>query len=277
MSAGPLDRSRRGSERLERAVRWRGEGIELVATRWEPARHPDRASDRTERHVVEFMLAGGFAQRTPRGRALSDPNRAVLFRPDEDFEIEHPDRRANRGLSVRIAPDALARWWPSGAGHLERGATLELQVASEAFLAARALAVRSPDEPALEVGARVVDLLGAVGATASQRGVNARTRARLVHVRELLLDPCRAAPSLDALARAVDWTPWHLAHEFKRCVGVPLQAYARSARLRAACTRLDEGPMSELALAHGFASPRHFSAAFRREFDRTPSQVRDGA
>jgi AraC-like DNA-binding protein len=60
---------------------------------------------------------------------------------------------------------------------------------------------------------------------------------------------------------------------------VPLYRYLTRLRLRAALERLADGArdLTALALELGFSSHSHFADAFRREFGRTPSDVRNGA
>jgi AraC-like DNA-binding protein len=78
------------------------------------------------------------------------------------------------------------------------------------------------------------------------------------------------------VARAVHASPFHLARVFRERAGVPIHRYLTRLRLRAAIERLADGAddLTALALDLGFSSHGHFTDTFRREFGRTPSDVR---
>jgi AraC family transcriptional regulator len=85
--------------------------------------------------------------------------------------------------------------------------------------------------------------------------------------------------TLGAVARAVGASPFHLARLFRRRTGAPVHRYLMCLRLRASLERLADGAndLTALALELGFSSHSHFTDSFRREFGRTPSDVRRGA
>jgi AraC-like DNA-binding protein len=74
-------------------------------------------------------------------------------------------------------------------------------------------------------------------------------------------------------------SPFHLARVFRERAGVPVHRYLTRLRLRAALERLSDGAddLTALALDLGFSSHSHFTDAFRREFGRSPSDVRRDA
>ncbi|PYV34292.1 MAG: hypothetical protein DMG09_21190, partial [Acidobacteria bacterium] len=85
--------------------------------------------------------------------------------------------------------------------------------------------------------------------------------------------------TLDDVARAVYASPFHLARVFQQRTGVPVHRYLTRLRLRASLERLADGvnDLTALALELGFSSHSHFADTFRREFGRTPSEVRRDA
>jgi AraC-like DNA-binding protein len=82
--------------------------------------------------------------------------------------------------------------------------------------------------------------------------------------------------ALDDVARAVHASPFHLARVFRERTGLPIHRYLTRLRLRAAVQRLSDGAsdLTAMALGLGFSSHSHFADTFRREFGRTPSDVR---
>lgn len=85
--------------------------------------------------------------------------------------------------------------------------------------------------------------------------------------------------SLDAIARAVRVSPYHLCRGFRSATGTTVHRYRTRLRLRLALTRLavDGDSLSDLAAELGFASHSHLSSLFRRYFGLTPSELRDRA
>jgi AraC-like DNA-binding protein len=80
--------------------------------------------------------------------------------------------------------------------------------------------------------------------------------------------------TLDDVASAVNVSPFHLARIFQKHTGVPVHRYLTQLRLRASLERLD-GDLTTVALELGFSSHSHFTDAFRREFGKSPSEMRE--
>jgi AraC-like DNA-binding protein len=85
--------------------------------------------------------------------------------------------------------------------------------------------------------------------------------------------------TLDEVAHAVHASPFHFARVFQQRTGVPVHRYLTQLRLRASLERLagNANDLTRLALELGFSSHSHFADSFRREFGRTPSEVRRAA
>ena len=80
---------------------------------------------------------------------------------------------------------------------------------------------------------------------------------------------------LSQVARAVGASPAYLTDVFRRVEGVSLHRYVVQLRLARALVELPHADdLTALALEVGFSSHSHFSAAFRRAFECTPSEFR---
>lgn len=81
------------------------------------------------------------------------------------------------------------------------------------------------------------------------------------------------------LARAAGLSVSHFSREFLREMGIGPKQYLLSARLARArrLLLLDEGNITQVAHAVGFASSAHFASAFRSAFGSSPSAFRHGA
>jgi AraC-like DNA-binding protein len=81
------------------------------------------------------------------------------------------------------------------------------------------------------------------------------------------------------IADAVGLSPYYICRMFRRATGTTLNAYRQRLRLRGSLESVAGSgrPLVDLALEAGFSSHSHFTSAFRREFARTPSRVREGS
>ena len=81
---------------------------------------------------------------------------------------------------------------------------------------------------------------------------------------------------LGELARALNTSPFHLAHIFRSEIGISVHQYLVQLRVIAALERLDQGEpdLSKLALDLGFSHHSHFSSQFRRVVGKSPREVR---
>jgi AraC-like DNA-binding protein len=121
-------------------------------------------------------------------------------------------------------------------------------------------------------------IMAGESANASQRGSEAQQRivanakrhiAQLPGVRLRLAD----------VGHALGVSPVHLTEVFRQVVGTPFYRYALQQRLERAVRLLPgyRGDLSALALELDFASPSHFTTAFRRAFGCTPATFRERA
>lgn len=95
-----------------------------------------------------------------------------------------------------------------------------------------------------------------------------RVRARIA------ADP--AAPtSLRVLATAAGMTPFRLCRAFSRVTGETMTSYRTRLRLLSSLERLRAGEsITDIALAFGFSSHSHYTAAFRIAFGVPPMRWR---
>ena len=134
------------------------------------------------------------------------------------------------------------------------------------------------DVTALQLSADVLE------AAYAHAGVKRRRRAttdlehaeRAEEAKRYLASSMSERITLDDVARAVHTSPFHFTRIFQQRAGVPVHRYLTRLRLRAALERLGEGvdDLTALALDLGFSSHSHFADAFRKEFGKTPSEVR---
>jgi AraC family transcriptional regulator of adaptative response/methylated-DNA-[protein]-cysteine methyltransferase len=93
-----------------------------------------------------------------------------------------------------------------------------------------------------------------------------------------LIETAEEEPKLDALARAVDLSPYHFHRIFKSALGVTPKAYAtahRNKRVREELSR--SATVTEAIYGAGFNSNGRFYATSSKVLGMTPSQFRSGA
>ena len=96
---------------------------------------------------------------------------------------------------------------------------------------------------------------------------------RVDRVRDVLESDYSSPHPLADLARLSGISPFHLARVFREMVGVPPHRFLVQTRLAAAARFLREGrPVSETALACGFANLSHFVRAFSRHYGVSPGR-----
>jgi AraC-like DNA-binding protein len=95
------------------------------------------------------------------------------------------------------------------------------------------------------------------------------------HIRELIAKTPDRPLRLPALAAAVGLSRYQLCRWFARLSGETMSAYRVRLRLLSSLEQVSAGEdLTSIALAHGFDSHSHFTAAFHRAFGVPPSRLR---
>jgi AraC family transcriptional regulator of adaptative response/methylated-DNA-[protein]-cysteine methyltransferase len=92
-----------------------------------------------------------------------------------------------------------------------------------------------------------------------------------------LIEGAETPPSLEALAAAAGYSPFHFHRLFKRATGVTPAAYARARRAKAMTESLGrEGRVTDAIYEAGYSGPGRFYADAAGRLGMTPSAWRDG-
>jgi AraC family transcriptional regulator len=105
-------------------------------------------------------------------------------------------------------------------------------------------------------------------------------RQELAHAtQEFLARTFQEQISLEAIARAVAVSPYHLCRVFHRQTGMTIHAYLNQIRLRTALEYVAQADadLATLGVSLGYSSHSHFTQAFRRAFGIAPSELRGRA
>jgi AraC-like DNA-binding protein len=257
---------------------------------------------------IVLLRYGAFRKHFGRRSVTADVNQAVFFSKKSSYRVSHPADCGDRGTvfaaSPRVLNDIVRGLDPTIDDHSERPFPFVTgPCASGVFWRHRELAqmlgivednqmeppLAPPDPLWIEVTALQIisDALEAAYARqglASPSGKRRREGTEAAHAdhveaaKTYLASRMSECVTLDDMARAVGASPFHLARLFRRRTGAPVHRYLMCLRLRASLERLADGAndLTALALELGFSSHSHFTDSFRREFGRTPSDVRRG-
>lgn len=249
--------------------RWVGDGFALHLVRYDAdARY---ALHGNERASLLFLDRGHCRKRVGAGE-LELANGATVFLPPARLHADwYPE--ATTFFAAELADGLLMRLAEAGV-RLDDHVQLAAPVARELIARLRSeVAASDSASPLVLEGILLHALVSASRAAASPRH---RRPPWLTRVRELLHDRALEPLRLRDIAAAVDIDPGHLSREFHRFFGVAPGEYVRQLRIEYAARRLadSDAPLSEIALAAGFADQAHFSRAFRRATGRTPREYR---
>jgi AraC family transcriptional regulator len=243
--------------------------------------------------TLAFPLRGVFVKHHEGGpEVVASAGQALFFNAGEAYRVSHPAGGSDDCLTLQLAPgtlrellrnfDAVAadrEHRPFGATHaaLPNAATLQRQLLWQGL--------RDGSADLLEIETRALELAGSALGCArpfaprdSDRRPQARRRrreqARSTAV-TLAAQP-DAGWSLEQLSQRVHASPFHLARSFREELGEPIHQYLLRARLvRALAAVLDsDQDFTAIALALGFSTPSHFTAAFRKAYGCSPSELR---
>ena len=245
---------------------------------------------------IVLMRHGAFAQHFGSRTFTADVNQAVFFSRASTYRVSHPADCGDRGTVFTVIPrvlnDIVRELDPSIDEHPDQPFRfITGPCGSEIFLRHRELVQRlenaesDPLEPlwadvtALQL---VADVLESAFAKQGVRHQSKRKATAVDHAeraeaaKSYLASKLTERITLDEVAAAVNLSPFHFARIFQEHTGVPVHRYLTKLRLRLAMERLSESQidLTELALDLGFSSHSHFSDSFKREFGKTPSEVR---
>jgi AraC family transcriptional regulator len=254
----------------------------LTVSRWE-CRIRETGGRGTLQHgrfVLKFVHTGAFRAQLPSGAVVVDATRALLAAPHEPIEVTKQFGPVVTGSAIAISASMMAKLLPHWSGHTS---LLRVEITPRAVLMQhlilRQIAARASDDAVREL---IVALV--LEAFRAPRVVPIVTRRQTLEPRRDIVEMAQALLTanydrpvhLDDIARAVDISPFHLCRAFKRVTGVHMREYITRLRLRAALGEVIDPNSSIAAIAqeHGFSSHSHFAASFRKEFQITPSELR---
>jgi AraC-like DNA-binding protein len=256
-------------------------------------RHGPAAEEHSGSNNIVLLRRGAFCKHFGRRGVTADANQAVFFSRRSTYRVSHPADCGDRGTvfvpAPRVLTDIIRELDPAVEGRPERPFPFVTGPCDPGVFwrhheFVRRLGAVGPDPlwadvTALQLVADVLEAAFTRHGLPRRRlrgGTEAAHAERAEAAKTYLAGRLGERVTLADVAGAVHASPFHLARVFRQRTGLPLHRYLTRLRLRAALERLAGGAhdLTALALDLGFSSHSHFSDAFRREFGRTPSEVR---
>jgi AraC-like DNA-binding protein len=241
---------------------------------WPPlvaARGPGGQSAPHAHHAMHFVLSTAGTLRVRAG--ASGPwakGAGALTAADAIHEI---DARGGEVLLVFLDPESEAG--AALAGALDGPLRVLAPDERDALLAGGPEPVRLMSGSGDDWIARAAQRLGVPGAVQAHRRVHPRVRKLLHLLAAADPDEREKESSLESLASSVGISSGRLMHVFTTSIGIPLRPYLAWLRIQRAAGAIAAGaPLTEAAVAAGFADAAHLSRTFRRMFGVPPSQMR---
>ncbi|AGC43135.1 AraC family transcriptional regulator [Myxococcus stipitatus DSM 14675] len=242
---------------------------ELLVGEWTCDGGPRSRWREQARYLEADLLQTGTHLRTHGSRrSVVDPATAALNTPGNEYWMETPSERPQRGTLLLLRGALAEEWTPREGSH-----TCQVS-ASAARLHVQLL--RDPDPFAREETAlALVHQLHTEERAPSRkpRAFSAAWRQLAEELQHLMATSFTERLTVGALAESAKTSPFHASRVFRAVTGETLHTHLTRLRLRAALFELEHaaGRITDVALAMGFSSHSHFTHAFRREFGCPPS------
>ncbi|HEX6279097.1 MAG TPA: AraC family transcriptional regulator [Pyrinomonadaceae bacterium] len=255
---------------------------------------PEEESDSNS---VTLMRNGAFARHFGKRKVTSDVNQVSFFAKGTVYRVSHPSGCGDRGTSMVVAEsilnDIIREVDPAIDDRDDPFPFASGPCDTQIFLRHRDYVRRletagiDPLEPlwADVTGLQLIaDVLEAAylhaGAKPRKRASTIRDHAdRAEAAKEYIARHLGENITLADVAAVANASPFNFARLFQQQTGMPVHRYLTRLRLRTSLERISEpdADLTTIALDLGFSSHSHFTDVFRREFDKTPSEVRQTA
>jgi AraC family transcriptional regulator len=241
----------------------------------------------TRTYCAIFPRSAVLIRRGDRRPFVEDPTVVGLYNRGEDYERFKVSPEGDRGDWFGFAPaairDIVRLVDPAAADSVRPLKVGWARVSARTFLQQRQIfehVRRTATPDPLLVDERCLQLLATIVSEAyggvQELSSDDRSYELVEAIRTTIDKRFAGSLSLVAIANDVGTSPFHLCRAFRRVFGTSIHRYLTSVRLRRAveCLGREGVDLGELAIQLGFNSHSHFSAAFRREFQTTPSTCR---
>jgi AraC family transcriptional regulator len=272
-----------------------GQNVTVTDFRCHACRHPMSSEECNIDPAIVFVRRGIFVRTQESETVVADANHVLFFNPQQPYRISHPidggDACTVLTISQAFALEIVARHAPRAAERSPRAPFLtgHGRATRNAWRMHYELLANLAVHGDLAFEERVLGIVDWVvgvshGSGSNQRGISWHARHRttrrhreLAHAAVVAINRDLASPpSLTQLAAALSCSSYHLSRVFREVLGSSLRCYLSEARARAAADAIARGArnLTELALRLGYVDHSHFTNAFNKEWNMSPSAFR---
>lgn len=232
-----------------------------------------------------FPYRGIYVRHVGQDQAVAEANQLLFFNAMEGYRVSHPVPGGDASLTLVLDESQLHELAPrdllcDGSRLAFSRQRLRIDARTQALVALLRHSLRERIAESLEAETLSLTLVQrSLGPRRTRAAGGTYGRQRLVdRVKLLLASDLARRWTLAEIAAEVHGSPVYLTQVFQQVEGLPLYQYQLRLRLARALDLLGEyDDLTSLALDLGFSSPSHFSAAFRKLYDRSPSEFKQSA
>jgi AraC-like DNA-binding protein len=264
------------------------EGDAIKIGRWRlPAAHPRfRDSGPTKHYLVVFPRTSAWIGHAGSQPFVADASLVTYYNRDQEYTrgVIAPagDWCEYYAVDPGLLRQVVAEWDPAATDRPHRILGFSHGPSdTQAYLTQRSVYSHVRSNPApdpLFVEETMIGVLARViGLAYAEQRVRPADRPDVVeHTREIIARRYASPLTLAALASETNTSVFHLCRMFRARTGTTIHAYRNQLRLRAALHALldSRADLTDVALALGYSSHSHFTAAFGAAYGVTPSLVR---
>jgi len=223
---------------------------------------------------IGLPLAGLFQIHTRGDEHLVHPAVGVVFPQGLDYRMTHPVDGGDTDIALMFRGDVVEEALPDRNGRVR---VTGLDLATRWAVGRLVAAMRHGGSAHVEeLGLAILRSIVANLELAPPVTLNSAARGRIDRVRILMAERPDLPWTVEALARAAEYSSYHFAHLFRRHTGTSVHRYLKDLRLAAALARIEsgEGSLASVAADVGFAHHSHLTASVRRRLGVTPRAIR---
>ena len=224
---------------------------------------------------IGLPLAGLFKIHARGDEHLVHPAVGVVFPEGLDYRMTHPVDGGDTDIALMFREDVVDEALPD---RIERVQVTGLDLSTRWAVGRLLAAMRNGGNAHIEeIGLAILRSIAAHLERVPPVPLNSVARGRIDRVRILMAERPDLPWTVEALARAAEYSPYHFAHLFRRHTGTSVHRYLKDLRLAAALALIEsgEGSLASVAADVGFAHHSHLTASVRRRLGVTPRALRD--
>ncbi|OLC54584.1 MAG: hypothetical protein AUH85_11415 [Chloroflexi bacterium 13_1_40CM_4_68_4] len=219
---------------------------------------------------VGVPIRGIFTMHAWRAEHLLHPMLAVVLPANTEYKMSHPTDDGDDAVVMRFAPEIVAE----ALGETSPGPRVtrpDMRLRHAVGLLVAGIGRR-------EAPSAIDELFRSDIVTVLSVRCDIR-REKIDRVRMVLAERPDRHWTLQELAGLVDYSPFHLSHQFRAFTGTSVHRYLADLRATAALARIearDDASFATIAADLGFAHHSHLTATLRRRLGLTPRMIREG-